>query len=709
MNLITLDEIHALGLPDRQDLVLVIDIETFYDPKNKISLRMMNYTEYGYHPETDILMVGLTVWGEQGRHYQWVHDEPGAPPLREWLLAFGYDNATVVCHNAFFDLFHLNAKLGIKPNVALCTQCMASYLFGTPDIMAMYRNRPGGSNSLDSLGQKFVPQIRKTKEVLADMAGKRAIHGTDHELAMRDYLHRDVLITYGLAAQWVNRVPKMQRQLIHWAISQLYDPVLELDSVVLLRILKEDHERLTSMMGALGITKTMLTSNPQFAKYLTDNFNVTVPTKISPTTGNKIFALAKNDVAYQEFKREHLAISTAPWEHGQTVRDIERSLNVLAALEAREFAKSSINRTRAQSYLDVAKHTGGKWPVHIMPAGAHTNRPTGGPGGGGNPLNLSKKSELRKAIRAPENHYLFKFDYTGIELRVARAIARDKDSLDKITNGVDLYCDTIGRLLDLPVDPEIGLNIHPYHVGNVTKQQRFIGKILELSSQYGVGAPRMYEALSTSGVLPQEDMPTIEECQEITRKFRKEIHPALPRAWRAFDEWIEATVRGGVTRGGVETERSKYLRTEVLDLPPEFSWVDGIMTWPSGRQMFYPHLHANHAPGRRGYAYKPRGNQGESKWLYGAMALENASQSLTAEVIDSAQLKLEAGMKREHMRVALQVYDELVLVVHNSIHVQELKPWVESIATAHPEWWPSCPELLIECSVGDNYGELTEI
>lgn len=706
----TLEYIKALNLRARDELVLVVDIETFFDPKNKISLRVMNYTEYGYHPDTDILMVGLTVWGEEGSHYQWIHDEPGAPPLRDWLLAFGYDLATVVCHNAFFDLFHINAKLGLKPGTALCTQCMASYLLGTPDNTAMYRNRAGGNNSLDSLGRMYVPQIRKTKEALADMQGVRAIYGTKNDAPMRDYLHRDVLITYGLAAQWVGKVPRMQRRLIHWAIRQLFDPVLELDSRVLVKILSDDMAKLHTMLAELGIAKTTLTSNQQFAAYLKEAFDIDAPMKISPATGKKTLALAKNDVAYQELKR-YWSQQSFP-----TAQERDDSGSVCLAFQAREHAKSSINRTRAQSYLEVAKRTQGKWPVHIIPAGAHTNRPTGGPGGGGNPLNMSKKSDLRNGVCAPEGHYLLKFDYTGIELRLARAIARDTDSLEKIKNGVDLYCDTVGRLLNISphrthTNGPGGQShyTHEYDLANITKEQRHMGKVLELSSQYGVGAARMHEALLTSGVIKHVNVPSLEDCKLITKKFRQEIHPALPRAWKALDEWIALSVKGGIHVNGAETQRSKFLRTEILDLPPAMTWHNNTITWPSGREMFYPHIHAKTDGDARGYAYKPRGNHGEDHFLYGAMLFENLAQSMTAEIIDAVQLEIEAAYPNGDIRVALQVYDELVLVVPDGMGRHAVKAWIQDLATRPPAWWPSCPELLIECSAGQNYGELVDV
>jgi len=84
--------------------------------------------------------------------------------------------------------------------------------------------------------------------------------------------------------------------------------------------------------------------------------------------------------------------------------------------EARLKVKSTLERTRAQRFLDISKR--GRLPVPLNYYGAHTGRWSASEGGGVNVQNMKRGSFLRKAILAPTGHDLVVCDLSQIEPRV---------------------------------------------------------------------------------------------------------------------------------------------------------------------------------------------------------------------------------------------------------------------------------------------------
>ena len=86
---------------------------------------------------------------------------------------------------------------------------------------------------------------------------------------------------------------------------------------------------------------------------------------------------------------------------------------VVLVCEARLAVKSTLERTRAQRFLDIA--TRGSLPVPLNYYGAHTGRWAASKGSGINLQNLKRKSFLRRAIHAPDGYVLGVCDLSQIE------------------------------------------------------------------------------------------------------------------------------------------------------------------------------------------------------------------------------------------------------------------------------------------------------
>lgn len=142
-------------------------------------------------------------------------------------------------------------------------------------------------------------------------------------------------------------------------------------------------------------------------------------------------------------------------------------------------------------------------------------------------------------------------DFSQIEARVIAWLAGQEDMLEAFRSGQDLYKVSASQIYGVPVS-------------EVTKDQRFIGKIavLALGYQGGVGA-----FLNMAKVYGVEDMDE-EFVRDIIDKWRAKNSKIKNLWYRLQDQALEAC-------SGYENERFKY-ENEFL-----------IMKLPSGRQLHY--------------------------------------------------------------------------------------------------------------------------
>lgn len=670
--------------------LLVVDIEAFYDTKSKpkYSLKNNNLStiEYVRDPRSCIMAVGIECLAGPSSvgYYDWCHDMPAAGLLENWLVGLRYEEATVIFHNGYFDAAMIYHHTGLLPRIIFCTMLAATYHYGAADKRAMFKNRKGGTNSLESLAQLVLGEGKRDGgDPLVKQDGKLDLWGTDNYEAYMDYMRQDVKLTSRLVGELIKGLPPLQRFMIDWAIRQFVVPKLHLNADKCYALAVEEETRIETACRDLGIDKSVFSSSAKFAALLEDN-GVAVPMKESPSVkGKMIPALAQSDTGMAELKAEH--------KHNEYIMEL---------IHARQAVASNQLLTRAKRYHDVAT-TGSAWPVHVIPSGAHTNRLTGSNGGGGSPLNLGKKSGLREAIEAPEGMRLLEFDYTGFELGLARWIANDLAGQAMILSGHDPYVTTYAKTAGIPVE-------------QVDGSLRQAGKILVLSCQYGVGHKTMHASLTSNEKVLRPF--TLNECSRLVDNFRNKLHPSVRDTWQLLDRyisWMEGTQV--LANTPFSNEFSPSLRSKI-NLPQGTQWTSDGFVWPSGRHMSYKNLFYLNDDGKSigmkdmfpGYYYRPRHDKSEPKKVYGGLMFENIAQSLAAEIMDTAQRRIEQELGYD---VALQVYDSNAMVIPKPDtleHLKDIARSVEAIATDLP-WWENGPPLAVDFKYGQNYGQLQDL
>jgi DNA polymerase len=298
---------------------------------------------------------------------------------------------------------------------------------------------------------------------------------------------------------------------------------------------------------------------------------------------------------------------------------------------------------------------------------------------------------MRGVIIAPPGKKLVVADLSNIEGRVVAWLAGEEWKLQAFRDydagiGEDLYKVAYGKAFK--VDPT-----------TVTKQQRQVGKVMELFLAYqgGVGAfvtgaatygidldaldadipadvwaeaENFYEwsiekKRPTFGLLPE----TFMMCDSLKRLWRR-AHPHIENLWAKTENACASAVE---TEGEANIYRCKAVR--------KGNWLRIIL--PSGRSLSYP------AP-RNGDKISYKGlNQYSRKWqrlsTYGGKLVENMTQAVARDVFKSNAFRIvEAGYG-----IKLPVHDEDICYAPDR---PEFNPQhLSALLATNPPWAPDLP------------------
>lgn len=465
---------------------IVIDFETFWDTKQKYTLSKLSIAEYVSHPLFRVQGLGIQI-GSQAPVWVAADDVEKTIKLIPWHLA------TVIAHNARFDLSVLSWRYGVKAPQYVDTQALAMAAYGTtiPKF------------SLRALGDLF--QFPEKGELRTD--GIRDLTpGQSAELG--EYCKRDVEICRAIYDRLKGTLNEDQYKILDWTVRAFVEPKLDLDS----KLAKEVAERLAAEKAAkiesLGLDKKILASNPKFAKLL-ELMGYKVPMKKNPK-GFMIPALAAKDPEFIEMLNSE-------------------NENLSLVCHARMAAKQTMEVSRATKLglIDV----GGKYPFDVVFSGAkQTHRFAGGNGAGGNPQNFPRKSELRSCIKAPAGCRLLVGDFDKIELRVNATLAGDLKLLADIAD--DPYSRFAEKIYGLPSGT--------INKGDESrKAERQLGKISVLGLGYGMGPAHFEDAVFVqTGVRLEKG-----RAWDIVQLFRGS-YPFVPALWERCETVIRMMVEG---------------------------------------------------------------------------------------------------------------------------------------------------------------------
>jgi DNA polymerase len=613
---------------------VTLDFETFYT--KEYSLTKMSPVHYVFDPRFEVIGFAYAIGDGRPNWFSGTHDECKAK-----LETLQLDQRTVIAHNAMFDGSILEWQFGLRPLKYFCTM-MGSRPFITPFT---------GSMSL-AKGAEYLELPAKGNEV-AKVIDKHRLDFTVRELEeYGKYCVNDVGICYSMYQFIMARMPDDEVDIVDLTIKKFVRGKLVLDRDKLLAAQEEcaDTEaKALLVLSALGVSRTQVTSNPQFATLLR-SYGVDPPEKMSPTVPGRVaFAFSKKDPGF-------LALRAHP------------NPKVQQLVEARLLLKSTIERTRVQQFIELEELTS-RLPVPLLYYGAHTGRFSGMMGI--NLQNLPRGSALRKSVVAPPGYKVISADLSAIEARITAVLAGQWDLVERFAQGIDVYSEFATELYGYPVSDDPS-----------TFTERFVGKMCILGLGFGMGPGKYCATMAGLGI------PMSDEEAERTVKFYRSKYRCIPTLWRKMDACVAKMIelQNGLSWYGFPESQ------------PLLTFKQKQVILPNGMPIFYPKLsrdNLNHTQ----FEMHETASKVYMKPIWGGSLTENVVQALARIIISRAELRLA----RAGLEAALQVHDELVYVVPEAA-APRVVDVVKRVLTDPVPWMPELP-LACKVGVGDSYGE----
>lgn len=668
--------------------LLCIDFETRFSSKpsewapDAYTLSKMTTEEYVRSPLFHAFGCCFHEYGSSAETVWVSHDD-----LPAYINSIDWSTTAVLCQNTMFDAAILSYIYGAKP----------CFIFDTLSMARALRGAMGG-NSLMQLAEDYgLPPKGK------------ALHSTDGlwlipphvENELISYCAHDVYLCEQIFAKLLYRIdpvtgesggkfPTKELRLIDMTVRMYTDPVLVLDEVMLTKALEEEKAKLEAALQRTGLEESQLASNDQFAEALRA-VGVEPPTKISKTTGKEAYALAKNDALF-------LAIRNGDNEDAALL------------CEARLKVKSTLERTRAQRFIDIAQR--GTLPIPLAYYGAATGRWAAAKGANLNLQNLKRGSFLRKAIMAPDGYMLAVADLSQIEPRVLAWFADYAEMLDIFRAGGDPYATFGAQMFNTP---GLTKDSHPllrqsaksallgagYQLGGLSFAAQLLVGFLgappvrydkSMAKQLGVTAQDVDKFLGWD-----ENIKRMNEiahtCTEeellihclastaIINKYRTTAH-AVASFWELLGHLIERSLYGG----------EEYNFKDVL------LFRKGEIVMVNGMALRYPDLQREvDAKGRTQYTFSDDKKSSKRAKLYPGRVCNNVTQGTARIVMSEGLLRID-----KEYRVLGTVHDEGIALVPDEV-AQPAYQWMLKQMTKTPKWMPGIP-LAADGGVHKRYG-----
>ena len=569
-------------------------METPYD--SKYSLSKLNYDEYIFDPKFKIFGIGVQFDTEDPQFID-------APYVDEFIHDLDWPDYEVVCQNTYFDGAALAWLYGVKP----------AYWY---DTMSMYRLLyPKRSASLDKISRHLWPTdptMHKGTELI-EAKGHLEAWPEEHKESLIGYCLQDVKLTHAIFMALKDEIPRQEFFMMDDTLRKFFYPTLELDPAVLEEAIAREAQEKEEILELVGLERTQLASNEQFADILRAN-GVTPPLKISPTTGKNTYAFSKNDLKFQELQ-------------------LHEDDRIRLLVNARMRIKSTQVETRAKTLMFAARCHNNKCPIPLKSYAAHTLRYGGMDKR--NFQNFPRDGNLRAAIIPPPGHVMYIVDYAAIEARMLAWLAKFWTLVDSFAAGVDIYVAFAAELFGVRPD-------------EVTKLQRFIGKVAILGLGYGMGADKFRLILAQGAMGPKHDIER-HEAFRIVNLYRTLNHP-IRVLWSYFQEEISRMDKGIAD----ETYGPLHIKNDRIYLPND-TYIQ--------------------------YDY-----DGLSK-TFGGKITENVVQALSRIVLVDA---IERIYNELGIRCSFHVHDELVFALPEN-EAEQLQTEIENLMIIPPSWAEKLP------------------
>lgn len=625
---------------------LTLDFETYYDKDYSLSKKGMTTQAYIMSPKFEVLMASVK-WGDG--ETQVVE----APDLPAFFASVDWAQTAVVNHNSIFDLSILWWRYGYRPALAVDTMSMAQclgvpLLTGSASLAKCVQLLQEAGYELPSKGGEVVNALGKHRKDFTPAQWE----------AYKQYCKTDADITWFLfkvLKQYVSDDELAYQDIILRCYTEprlkVHVPTVEYE---LARCRAYKAEQLAKVCEQLGCTQDnlagVLRSNDKFAALLKAMGGITeaemeqgaqgsfiIPTKVSATTGKVTWAFGKTDVGFKE-----LCESELPF--------------VQALCQARLAAKSSIDETRCEKFLDYASY--GFLPMGYKIGGAHTNRMSGGSAGSANMQNLpsgrreGQSDLLRRSIIANDGEVIVNYDASQIEARTLAYVASQTDVLGVFASKGDVYSYMAASLYGISYETLRAnrKSDDPAVAAEANKQRQF-GKTVVLSCGYGQGAAGFQRyALINAGLNL-----TMDEAKHAVNTYRK-ANSFITAFWKTCDQALQVMVDGGQMYFGGQDGKMFFADGKRFLLGRH---VPGIRM-PNGLWLNYPNLHVDMSSGKPQFVYDKVGYTGKplKSKAYGGLICENIVQSLAFAI-----MKQQALWIAKYYPIVMNTHDEWCVVV----------------------------------------------
>ena len=592
-------------------MILSIDFETYFD--TKLSLTKMTTMEYVRHPDFKVWGVGVRYTEDDTATWY------GEDEVEGYIQSIPWGSVSMIAHNAMFDAYILTQYYGVTPAYYYDTAAMARGLW------------PGQSARLADVAERVFPDnpdMRKGDELIN---AKGIVDlPPDIEEQIAGYCIQDVDLTHAIFEELWHDYPQEELELINLTTKMFVEPKLIVDRERLTTYRDQQITNAEQLIEASGIDRKILSSNQQFTEYLKNEHNINAPTKKSPTTGEQIPALGKNDAGYKQLCNKHPELQHI-WD-------------------ARVVVKSRIAETRAQRFLDACNEDG-TLSVPLRYYAAHTGR------FGGtekiNMQNLPRGSEIRKSLIAPEGRLVYVADLSNIEARMLAWLAEEQDLLQAFARNDDVYSQfasqVYGRTINKHDDPT----------------ERFVGKTAILGLGYGMGANKFQTTLQSGAMGPPMEF-TSEEAHEVVSTYRT-TYPGIPEFWSRATNMLLWTT----------DKQKRGLRYRV------FTIDDHAIALPNGMRLVYKDLRVMANQFRYTFRGKP-------EFTWGGKITENIVQALSRIVITDGLMRIHTYLGDLGGSVVLTVHDEIVCIAPET-NANTVMDKIIELMCIPPDWAPDLP------------------
>lgn len=281
---------------------------------------------------------------------------------------------------------------------------------------------------------------------------------------------------------------------------------------------------------------------------------------------------------------------------------------------------------------------------------------------GHGPILAALADAQRSLIRATKpDHLLVDADLTGIEARMAPWLANDEEKLLNIESGVDNYKAAAVPIFGIPYE-------------EITKDQRQVGKVADLSLGFGGGAGAFTNMAANYGVhLPPETV------EEIVWKWR-ESRPAFECWWSVLEYAVLIALDSPGREVDVPIGRGFCTKATFVRDDRALR-----MKLPSGRAISYHNARLHMEPGAQVPTAVYDKPEGYVETLDRKILSNNMTQGLARDLFWSAMLDVDPIEPIVH-----HVYDQVVLEVHKGRAELRLAQLIDRLRMC-PAWCPGLP------------------